>query len=97
MFEPGGTNVNLIQKLGQNRIAIRTYERGVENETLACGTGATAAALSYAFKNDITNGSIDVLAVGGDLKVYFEKSDRGFNQIFLEGPAELVYKGEIKS
>ncbi len=94
-YQPGGTNVNLIQNLGIDKIAIRTYERGVENETYACGTGATAAALAYAIKNEIKTGKVDVSAIGGDLKVYFMSSNQGFDQIYLEGPANFVFKGLI--
>jgi len=95
IFEPDGTNVNLIQNLDMNKIAIRTYERGVENETYACGTGATAAALAYAQQNNINTGIIDVKAVGGDLKVYFTQTEFGYDQIYLEGPTEFVFKGII--
>ena len=94
-FEPGGTNVNLIQKISDNSIASRTYERGVEDETLACGTGATAAALTFARKQGIDTGVIFLKARGGDLKVHFEKTNTGYQNIFLEGPAKKVFKGVI--
>ena len=94
-FAPGGTNVNAVQRLSDRKIAIRTYERGVEGETLACGTGATACALAFAKKENLTDGIVDVKAVGGNLTVYFLKSDSGYNNVFLEGPAKKVFNGII--
>ena len=70
-YKKEGTNVNLVEEINPRAIRIRTYERGVENETFACGTGATAAALSLAFKNHSSEGVIDVAVKGGDLSVYF--------------------------
>ena len=73
MFSPNGTNVNFIEKRGANEIAIRTYERGVEDETLACGTGIVASALIFA-ASEKSSSPITVLARGGDqLQVGFEK------------------------
>ena len=78
MFSPNGTNVNFIEKRGPNKIAIRTYERGVEDETLACGTGIVASALIFAASEN-TNGPIRVIARGGDeLEVGFERSGDRF-------------------
>jgi diaminopimelate epimerase len=94
-FAPGGTNVNIIHQIDTDKIAIRTYERGVENETLACGTGATAAALSFAHSQTINGGMVTVEAQGGTLCVYFTKAKDQFVDVFLEGPAKQVFKGEI--
>src|ERR671918_1118101 len=78
MFLPSGANVNFMEKRGANEIAIRTYERGVEDETLACGTGIVASALIFAATENAT-GSVIVLARGGDeLQVGFEKIAAGF-------------------
>jgi len=91
-----GTNVNAVEEIGRNHIKVRTYERGVENETLACGTGVTACALSYAILKNLTRETVNVDAVGGKLKVSFIKSDKNsFTDIWLEGPAEFVFKGEV--
>jgi diaminopimelate epimerase len=96
MFSPNGTNVNFIEKRGPNKIAIRTYERGVEDETLACGTGIVASALIFA-ANENTNGPISVIARGGDeLQVGFEKSGNRFRNVTLTGPAEFVFEGSIE-
>jgi diaminopimelate epimerase len=95
MFSPNGTNVNFIEKRGPNKIAIRTYERGVEDETLACGTGIVASALIFAASEN-TNGPINVIARGGDeLEVGFEKSGDRFRNVTLTGPAEFVFEGTI--
>lgn len=95
MFSPNGTNVNFIEKRGANKIAIRTYERGVEDETLACGTGIVASALVFAASEDC-QGPITVFARGGDeLQVGFERVERRFTEVTLTGPAEFVFEGTI--
>jgi diaminopimelate epimerase len=96
MFSPNGTNANFIEKRGPNKIAIRTYERGVEDETLACGTGIVASALIFAATEDC-EGPVTVLARGGDeLQVGFERVEGRFRNVTLTGPAEFVFEGEIK-
>jgi diaminopimelate epimerase len=96
MFSPNGTNVNFIEKCGGNKIAIRTYERGVEDETLACGTGIVASALIFAASENC-EGPINVLARGGDeLQVSFEKTQHRFRNVTLTGPAEFVFEGTIE-
>ena len=96
MFSPNGTNVNFIEKRGPNKIAIRTYERGVEDETLACGTGIVASALIFA-ASEKSSSPITVLARGGDeLEVGFEKVEGGFRNVTLTGPAEFVFEGTIE-
>jgi diaminopimelate epimerase len=94
-YKPGGTNVNLVKTISGNHIAVRTYERGVEDETFSCGTGVTACALSYAHKNGISHGTIQTDVKGGTLHVKFEKHANGYHNIWLEGPAEFVYQGFI--
>jgi diaminopimelate epimerase len=94
-FRKEGTNVNFVQRL-ENGIRIRSYERGVEDETLSCGTGATASAIAASIKGIIpTSDHCIVKVMGGELKVHFEKSENGFRNISLEGPATFAYKGEI--
>jgi diaminopimelate epimerase len=96
MFLPNGANVNFIEKRGPNQIAIRTYERGVEDETLACGTGIVASALIFAASEDC-EGPVTVLARGGDeLQVSFEKTQHQFRNVTLTGPAEFVFEGTIE-
>jgi diaminopimelate epimerase len=93
-FAPAGTNVNFVEVLSRRSIKIRTYERGVEDETLACGTGSTAAALITSMKLPVTVNSIQVHTQGGEiLKVYFEKNRTGFKDVWLEGKVRIVYEG----
>ncbi len=94
-FKQKGINVNFVEELAKNNIAIRTYERGVENETLACGTGVTAAALAYATKNDLAIGNhkIKVKAQGGNLLVtFFKENQTVYHSINLIGQANFVFK-----
>ena len=96
MFSPKGANVNFLQKRGGNKIAIRTYERGVENETLACGTGVVASALIFA-ATEKTEGPIGVLVRGGsELNVDFRRNGERFTDVTLNGPAEFVFEGTIE-
>ena len=86
----------LINYLSGDKIFVRTYERGVEDETLSCGTGVTAAALISAH-NEIGFNRIEVKTPGGNLSVEFDKtSDNSFENIWLCGPAVFVFKGEIE-
>jgi diaminopimelate epimerase len=95
-FSPKGANVNFIEKRGADKIAVRTYERGVEDETLACGTGVVASALIFAATENV-KGPIAVIAHGGDeLRVGFEKVDKEFRSVTLTGPAEFVFEGTIE-
>lgn len=94
-----GINVNFVAQEGENHIRIRTYERGVEDETLSCGTGATAAALATAYKSKFINGShqMQVDVQGGKLRILFQfHAQTGmFTDIWLCGPATVVYTGML--
>ncbi|MDD5349854.1 MAG: diaminopimelate epimerase [Chthoniobacteraceae bacterium] len=95
-FAPRGTNANFIQPVDAHTIAIRTYERGVEGETLACGTGVTASALIF---HELTGAAspVSVRVRGGDtLQVGFEKANGAYRNVTLTGPADFVYEGEIE-
>jgi len=94
-FAPAGTNADFVKVIDKRSIRIRTYERGVEDETLACGTGAVASAIISAEAEDMPS-PITVETRGGErLKVYFEIIDGNFRNTYLEGKAELVFEGEI--
>ncbi|HEY6111539.1 MAG TPA: diaminopimelate epimerase [Chthoniobacterales bacterium] len=96
MFSPKGANVNFVEKRGPRRIAIRTFERGVEGETLACGTGVVASALIFSVLEN-TSGPIDVLVRGGSkLQVGFDRDADKFRDVTLTGPAEFVFEGAIE-
>ncbi|HRN56457.1 MAG TPA: diaminopimelate epimerase [Agriterribacter sp.] len=95
-FAAEGINVNFVEALDDHSIFVRTYERGVENETLSCGTGVTAAALVSAHHENSFN-EIAVETRGGKLSVEFNLSgEKHYSNIWLCGPAEFVFKGEIK-
>jgi diaminopimelate epimerase len=92
-FAPRGTNVDFIEIFNRNSIKIRTYERGVEDETLACGTGAVASALIFALKTAAEK-KINLQTKSAEiLKVYFKKIGNKFTNVWLEGKAKIVYKG----
>ena len=91
-----GANVNFVEQLAKDQFAIRTYERGVEDETLSCGTGATAVALAMYENKKTTATKIKINVQGGVLEIQFEVTDKGYSQIFLSGPAEQVYSGTFK-
>lgn len=93
-FAPAGTNVDFVEITGPDSIAIRTYERGVEGETLACGTGTCASALVANAKYGIGGASVKVVTAGGEeLKVYFNRTDGRYSDVWLEGRAGVVYTG----
>ncbi len=96
-FKKEGINVNFIGIEAKDVIDIRTYERGVEDETLSCGTGVTAAAIAYHHLYTKSNGahSIEVNAIGGQLQVKFDFDNTNYSNVQLCGPAELVYQGSI--
>jgi diaminopimelate epimerase len=94
-FIEEGINVNFVEE-SQNKLFVRTFERGVENETLSCGTGVTASVIAFALKNNLTKESIQIQTLGGNLKVNFEKTENVFKNVWLEGPATFVFKGEIE-
>lgn len=93
-FKPAGTNVNFVSVIGENRLRIRTYERGVEEETLACGTGSVAAAIVSVLTNRIS-APVEVETNGGVLKVYFDRAGEQVKNVYLEGDAKFVYEGKL--
>ncbi|MBU1808413.1 MAG: diaminopimelate epimerase [Candidatus Omnitrophica bacterium] len=96
-FAPEGTNADFVQLDGKNSIKVRTYERGVEDETLACGTGSVASALISAEREGMTSPITVKTRSGEKLKVYFSKINGNFKDVYLEGSAKLVYEGVINN
>ena len=98
-FRPGGTNVNFVELLSGNLIFVRTFERGVEDETLSCGTGVVAAALASSFRG--CSSPVSVKTQGGELSVEFKSQlqtgqSGTFTDIFLVGPAKMVFEGDLE-
>jgi len=95
-FDKEGINVNFVESTDEDKIMVRTYERGVENETLSCGTGVTASALVF-YHNEVGFNRIEVKTLGGNLAVEFDRvGEDAFENIWLCGPATFVFKGEIR-
>jgi diaminopimelate epimerase len=94
-FVKEGINVNFVEQTGEDRIIVRTYERGVEDETYSCGTGVTAAAL-VCFHNDNGFNRVEVKTKGGNLSVEYDKIGNTYKDIWLNGPAERVFEGMIE-
>lgn len=90
-----GTNVNFVQQEASDKFSVRTYERGVEDETLSCGTGVTAVAIAMKMLAKTDNDSIKLATPGGLLTVTFRQEGNTFSNIYLTGPATFVFKGEI--
>jgi diaminopimelate epimerase len=95
-FSPAGANVNFIEKRGPKEILVRTYERGVEDETLACGTGVVASALIFAASEKV-DGPIGItVRSGSELSVDFKRAGDSFTNVTLTGPAEFAFEGTIE-
>ena len=95
-YRDKGINVNFVED-HKSYLSVRTYERGVEDETFACGTGVTAVALSIAQQNQKTGHIITpVKVLGGDLNIHFNYDGQLFTEIFLEGPAKQVFEGDVE-
>jgi len=94
-FAPGGTNVNFVELL-KDGIFVRTYERGVEDETLSCGTGVTASAIASVLAGHFVKGDINVTTPGGKLNIRFKVDGQRITDIWLTGPATFVFDGVIE-
>lgn len=94
-YNDAGSNVNFVSKITDDNFSVRTYERGVEDETLSCGTGVTAVALAMHYIGETKKNLVTLQTQGGELKVAFEKDNNGYKNIWLIGPATQVFKGAI--
>ena len=96
LYGKDGSNINFVKQISNNHFALRTYERGVEDETLSCGTGATATAIAMHATKKTNSNEINLNVQGGKLKVTFEPKENGYENVFLIGPATFVFEGEIE-
>ena len=94
-YANAGTNVNFVEAISPESFSVRTYERGVEDETLSCGTGVTAVAIAAYESGKTAREKVNLITPGGELSVSFKKSEIGYSNIWLSGPAVQVFKGEI--
>ena len=95
-YNEAGSNVNFVEQVSNNNFAVRTYERGVEDETLSCGTGVTAVALAMHKNGKTESKAVNLKTPGGQLKVTFSTNEVGYENIWLIGPATQVFKGELE-
>ncbi|CAN1497413.1 DapF Diaminopimelate epimerase [Flavobacteriaceae bacterium] len=95
LYGNAGSNVNFVEQINSDTFSIRTYERGVEDETLSCGTGATAVAIAMKTIGKTTSNAIKINVEGGKLEVSFDNNDGKFTNVFLKGPATFVFEGKI--
>jgi diaminopimelate epimerase len=95
LYGQDGSNINFVIKIDNTTFSLRTYERGVEDETLACGTGATAVAIAMNATGQTDLNAINLNVEGGKLAVSFDKEDGKYTNVFLKGPAEFVFKGTM--
>ena len=95
LYGNSGSNVNFVEQINENTFAIRTYERGVEAETLSCGTGATAVAIAMKKIGKTDSNDININVQGGNLSVSYTPMDTIFTNVFLKGPAKFVFEGVI--
>lgn len=94
-FSPAGTNVNFVSQISENAIKVRTYERGVEDETLACGTGASASALICGYLKKVKS-PVEVVTTGGErLNIYYSFKNDNFTDVYLEGQVKIICEGSI--
>jgi diaminopimelate epimerase len=90
-----GANVNFVEILNDDTFKVRTYERGVEDETLACGTGVTAVAIAAHKAQKTTKNTVKIEVLGGNLEVSFQNEGSNYTNVFLKGPAKFVFEGDI--
>jgi len=96
LYGQEGSNVNFVKQISENHFRVRTYERGVEDETLSCGTGVTAVAIAMNAIGKTKSSQVNLDVEGGTLKVSFEKEGSKYVAVFLEGPATFVFEGIIE-
>ena len=94
-YNKAGSNVNFVKKISNSTFRVRTYERGVEDETWSCGTGVTAVALAMHYLGETQESNVNLHVEGGELQVSFDVENGSYKNVWLIGPATFVYKGRI--
>lgn len=95
LYGKGGSNVNFVEQISESEFSIRTYERGVEDETLSCGTGATAVAIAMHATKKTNKESIAINVMGGKLEISFQENNGLYTKVCLKGPANFVFKTNL--
>ncbi len=95
IYGKSGSNINFVEPSEDQSFNVRTYERGVEDETLSCGTGVTAVAIAMHKQGKTASNQVDINTPGGKLAISFEQQNGSYTDIYLKGPAKLVFKGEV--
>ena len=96
LYDASGCNINFVEQIEADTFSVRTYERGVEDETLSCGTGATAVGIAMYATNKTTSNQININVLGGKLTISFEAENNSYKNVFLTGPAEMVFGGSLE-
>lgn len=96
LYGDKGSNVNFVSQKGTDKFSVRTYERGVEDETYSCGTGVTAVAIAMKVLDNAKSDKVDLITPGGELEVSFKQRENQFTDVYLKGPATFVFKGETE-
>lgn len=96
LYGQTGSNINFVLQANADSFNVRTYERGVEDETLSCGTGVTAVAIAMHKTGRTIAKSVNIKTPGGDLNVSFEQQNGSYTKVFLKGPAKMVFKGKLE-
>jgi diaminopimelate epimerase len=96
LYGKAGSNVNFVKQISENHFAVRTYERGVEDETLSCGTGVTAVAIAMNAIGKTNSNKIALDVQGGKLEVTFDKNNDKYTNVHLVGPVTFVFEGEVE-
>ncbi len=97
LYDASGCNINFVEQINPDTFSVRTYERGVEDETLSCGTGATAVGIAMYATNKTSSNSININVLGGKLTISFDVENDSYKNVFLTGPAEMVFGGSIET
>jgi diaminopimelate epimerase len=96
LYDASGCNINFVEQINPDTFSVRTYERGVEDETLSCGTGATGVAIAMFATNKTTSNKVTINVLGGKLTISFEVENNTYKNVFLTGPAEMVFGGSLE-